>query len=78
MLTVALQTDKSVPGDASEVAAAIYKKDVMTFLRSKYSRMKGFVLLDGSGTSLTWHPSARTGTHFVGIMGRIKAWAGPH
>ncbi|MGB9234744.1 MAG: hypothetical protein WCC04_10045 [Terriglobales bacterium] len=50
MLTVALQTDKSVADDASEIAAAIYKKDVMTSLRSKYSRMKGFVLLDvGTG-----------------------------
>jgi hypothetical protein len=46
MLTVALQTGRSVPDDPSEVAAAIYKKDVMNFLQSKYSKMKGFVLMD--------------------------------
>lgn len=46
LLTVALQTDKSVPNDASDATVAIYKKDVMTFLRSKYSKMKGFVLMD--------------------------------
>jgi hypothetical protein len=46
LLTVALQTDKSVPNDASDATVAIYKKDVMTFLRSKYSKMQGFVLMD--------------------------------
>jgi hypothetical protein len=46
ILTVALQTDKSVPDDASEAAVTMYKKDVMTFLRSKYSKMQGFILMD--------------------------------
>jgi hypothetical protein len=46
MLTVALQTDKSVPDGASEAAMTIYKNDVMSFLRSKYSKMRGFVLMD--------------------------------
>ena len=46
MLTVALQTDKSVPSDASDATVTIYKTDVMSFLRSKYSKMQGFVLMD--------------------------------
>ena len=46
ILSVAFPMDKSVPDDASEAAVAIYKKDVMTFLRAKYSQMKGFVLMD--------------------------------
>jgi hypothetical protein len=46
MLTVALQTDKSVPSDASDATVRIYKNDVMSFLRSKYSKMQGFVLMD--------------------------------
>jgi hypothetical protein len=46
ILTVALQTDKSVADDASDAAVTIYKKDVMIFLQSKYSKMQGFVLMD--------------------------------
>ena len=46
MLTVALQTEKSVPSDASDAMVTIYKNDVMSFLRSKYSKMQGFVLMD--------------------------------
>jgi hypothetical protein len=46
LLTVALQTDKSAPNDASDITVTIYKKDVMTFRRSKYAKMQGFVLMD--------------------------------
>ncbi len=46
ILSVAFPMDKSVPDDASEAAVTMYKKDVMTFLRSKYSKMQGFVLMD--------------------------------
>jgi hypothetical protein len=46
ILSVAFRTDQSVRDDASEAAVKNYKKDVITFLRTKYSKMQGFVLLD--------------------------------
>jgi len=36
----------SVPDGASDSAVMAYKKNVMAFLRSKYSHLKGFAILD--------------------------------
>ena len=36
----------SVPDGASDTAVAIYKKNVMTFLRSKWTNLVGFAVLD--------------------------------
>lgn len=46
VLSVAFRTDRSVPDDAPEATVTAYKKDVTAFLRSKYSKMQGFALLD--------------------------------
>jgi hypothetical protein len=46
-LQVALQSDLGIAGDASDGDVASYKKDVMNLLRSKYAKLRGFVIMDG-------------------------------